>query len=215
MEDITFQKAMLALAYVATVDEFPGCDIREPERLKKVLQNPPSTKKSVDSLLLQEPKSDIPYEVEPSKEMLAEFQSLEKLLFHESNDISIPTEVPFVPSSVKELSVLNSIPSVQTPLEEILTKIQINDLKIKYVKAQNQILQSYLKNGIQILKALPPTGDEKSIYETFKETYPNLESPIVDIDAIHEFLSKASCSLHEIEFLTSILREHELRNKKL
>ncbi len=214
MEDDIVKKFMLALAYVGSFDEYPSCEIREPEKLKKVLQGAPPTKKSIDTLLLQEntPKE---YDVEPEKEMFVELPPLEKLLFHESNEISVSRNLPDIPPSSKPLPALNAIPIVQTPLEEILAKIQFNDLKINYVKAQNQILRSYLQSGLQILKSLPPTGEQRSVYDTLKETYPNLESPITDIDAIEEFLNKAPCSLHEIEFLASILREHELRNKKL
>jgi len=213
MEEL-FKKYMLALSYVASLDMYPGCELEDAETIKKVLADQPSTQKKIESLLLEK-QAEKEYDIDSSKKDLSEFPDIATLLFHESNTLESFDFLKEMPESKQEISAFSTVPNINTPMEEILTKININNLKIKYVRAQNQLLQLYIQTALEKLR--PPTeGETKaSLFTKLLDMYPNLNEPVGIIDTIEEFLAEAPCSLHETEFLRSILREYELRNKKL
>ena len=215
MED-NFQRYLLALAYVASLDPHPGCDLDDPETIKQLLQDQPSTKKNLAELLLQK-EAETTYEIEDSKRNLSENKPIDTLLFRESNILEKTTAFQEIPTSTKGLKALSTTPKIQSPMEEILTKINVNNLKIKYVTAQNELLELYIRKLVQVVRALPRTETEPSLYAKLLQAYPNLNDTTENLGGIFQFLSEAPCSLHEIQFLASILREHqnELRNKKL
>lgn len=215
MED-AFQRYLLALAYVASLDPHPGCDLDDPETIKQVLQEQPSTQKGLVELLLQK-EAEKTYEIEDSIRTVSEKKSIDTLLFRESNVLEIPNLLAEIQPSSKELNVLSATPKIQSPMEEILTKININNLKIKYVTAQNELLHLYIQKTMEVIRTLPRTGTEPSLYAKLLHTHPDLNDTTENTDGIAQFLSEAPCSLHQIEFLISILREHqnELRNNKL
>lgn len=213
MEDL-FERYLLALAYIASFDPYPGCDVEDAETIKKLLSDQPSTKKKLEDLLLEKAPEKT-YEIELSKTDVSSLPSIDTMLFHESNTLEGFDFMKEMPESKrKEPPTLSTIPTIQTPMEEILTKININDLKIKYVRAQNQLLHLYIQKALEKLRS-PSEDARTTLFTKLLDIYPNLNEPVGDLDSLEEFLKEAPCSLHEIEFLRSILREHELRNKKL
>jgi hypothetical protein len=213
MEDL-FERYLLALAYIASFDPYPGCDLEDAETIKKVLSDQPATKKKIEDLLFEKPPEK-KYEIELSKTDMSTLPSIDTMLFHESNSLQGFDFLKEMPESKrKELPTFSTTPTIQTPMEEILTKININDLKIKYVRAQNQLLHLYIQEALKKLRS-PSEEANSTLFTKLLNIYPNLLEPIGDLDTIEGFLKEAPCSLHEIEFLRSILRDHELRNKKL
>jgi len=209
-----FERYLLALAYIASFDPYPGCDLKDAETIKKLLSDQPATKKKIEELLLEK-HPEKKYEIELSKTDVSTLPSIDTMLFHESNTLEgFDFMKEIHESKKKEPPTLSTTPTIQTPMEEILTKININDLKIKYVRAQNELLHLYIQKALEKLGS-PSEGTKSTLFTKLLDIYPNLNEPVGDLDTIKDFLNEAPCSLYEIEFLRTILREHELRNKKL
>lgn len=201
-----------------------SCTVPE-EKLKDVLANQYTTKKEfLDLLLKQDPEQKTLKDLEEEKPSPSKQESLEKktitdLLFKDSN--TLPPISSEFPQGLNAMYKLEK-PKIVDPLESILVKIKINHTRINFLSVQNYLLSQYIQSALEVLDpTVPPKEGEVfratettgAIQKDFLDMYPlfknieylrkDEEDPIVDL------FDSLPCSIHELKFLISILKQYE------
>jgi predicted ATPase with chaperone activity len=131
------------------------------------------------------------------------------LLFKKIENLPEEKETPSV-EKVKIENVIPQVPSIKTLEERQIIQMNINDKKIRYMEAQNCILEEYIRQAVKHLN----TDDLAPAYQAFLKKYPqspNLET--LNKEALVSFLDTMPCSFNEINFLFTILKENGSRRK--
>ncbi len=204
-----------------------SCTVPE-EKLKDVLANEYNTKKDfLDLLLKQDPEQKTLKDLEEGKPLLSKQDNIETknivdLLLRESNTL-VPISSEYPQSTNDKYSVEK--PKIVDPLESILVQIKINHTRINFLSVQNYLLSQYIQSALQVLdpSIAPLDGetfnatreDTENILKDFLNMYPlfkditylrkDKEDPIVDL------FESLPCSVHELKFLISILKQYERR----
>ena len=198
------------------------------EKLKDLLLKEYNSKKNFSGLLLkqypeQKTLEDLEEEKpEPSKKEILPTKTISEILFKDENKLP-PISSEF-PQGVNDRFKLEK-PKIVDPLESILVQIKINHTKINFLMAQNYLLARYIQLALETLDPDSPAKEgepfsavkskTKEIKNDFLRMYPafqNLEKlREKNEDPIFDLFDTLPCSIHELKFLISILKQYEGR----
>jgi hypothetical protein len=223
--DENTKKLLLALEYVATYDRHPGCFIDDVEKIKDLLRQEVSANKPMEDILFPKDSNllsekELLQKLETFEPVKQDFQSdlpsLEMLLFHETAQLP---KVPKVEDATIKSKVIFDSPVVKDPMEDVLAKIYINEMKLYFLYAQNRLLEHYLQEAMDLVDKPPAgaapkvtTGTTSTPLREFGKRYPMAGGFLGDetIASIFKvFLQKMPCALHEQLFLYSIVKKNE------
>jgi hypothetical protein len=200
------------------------------ETLKDLLLKEYNSKKNFSGLLLkQDPEQktleDLEEEKpEPSKKENLPTTNISEILFKDNN--ILPPISSEYPQGINDRFKLEK-PKIVDPLESILVQIKINHTKINFLMAQNYLIARYIQTALETLDPDTPkeAGDPfsakesktKDIKNEFLRMYNQFNVETMkklreeNEDPIHDLIDTLPCSIHELKFLISILKQYEGR----
>jgi hypothetical protein len=206
MED-TVQRLLITFNALLNETSHAGCQIEDTDAFKRFLDEKPKTDKTTEALLLQEPPKNTP-DIPPSKKEFPDHKpDVPLLLLKQLN--TLPEE-----SRIEDAKVINTeklipdVPSIENLEQSQLVQLNINDKKIKYMEAQNCILEEYIRQALKHLNTADLTPARKAFLQKYTNAL-NIDS--LGKDLLVDFLDTMPCSFHEINFLYTILKENERR----
>jgi hypothetical protein len=183
----------------------------EKESLESILQGFKAKEKpqTFETILLEADPELIPLAaIEIKAKESVDIKTALKLNPQTKKDYSVSsTEEKPVPTQDK-LSFPNA--GIENEMDDIYTKIKINNSKIKYLEAQLFMVNKFYEKAYQ--------GLSKEAKKSIRDYLPNIEAPISDtletpvavIDAIQDL----NCKADEIKFLLKLVRDYAERKGK-